>query len=199
MIYTCMIDTPLGTMTAASNDEALTGLWFLDQKHYPSRTTQWTYKPDHPVFGALREYLAHYFSGEAGGLQIRLAPSGSSFQKEVWALLSEIPMGLASTYGEISKRIARTRGVASISARAVGSAVGRNPISILIPCHRVVGSDGSLTGYAGGLDKKAALLLIEGVNPGCCLRERRRRAGGRSRRITTIQRELSPEKGTTRP
>lgn len=164
MIYTCTIDTPLGAMTAAAKDEALTGLWFIGQKYYPPQTTHWICEPHHPIFTSVRNHLACYFSGEAGVLDARLAPSGSPFQKAVWGILSRIPMGQVATYGQIAKYLARARGSASMSAQAVGGAVGHNPISLLIPCHRVVGFNGSLTGYAGGLDKKAALLRIEKVN-----------------------------------
>jgi methylated-DNA-[protein]-cysteine S-methyltransferase len=100
-----------------------------------------------------------------GVFEIRLEPPGSPFQKAVWDVLLRIPMGKVATYGQIARSIARTRGLVSMSAQAVGGAVGHNPISILIPCHRVVGSNGSLTGYAGGLDKKAALLRIEKADP----------------------------------
>ena len=164
MTYTCTIDTPLGTMTAAAKDEALVGLWFTGQKYYPPKTAHWICEPGHPIFTSVRNHLARYFSGEAVALDVRLAPPGSPFQKAVWDILSRIPMGQVATYGQIAKQIAQTRGLASMSAQAVGSAVGHNPISILIPCHRVVGFNGSLTGYAGGLDKKAALLRIEKVN-----------------------------------
>jgi methylated-DNA-[protein]-cysteine S-methyltransferase len=164
MIYTCTIDTPIGTMTGAAKDEALVGLWFAGQKYYPSETDHWICETDHPVFTTLRRELACYFSGEPGAIHVRLAPSGSPFQEAVWDLLSQIPMGHVTTYGRIAGRIAETRGLASMSAQAVGGAVGHNPISILIPCHRVVGSQGRLTGYAGGLDRKAALLRIERVN-----------------------------------
>ncbi len=163
MIYTCTIDTPLGTMTAAAKDETLIGLWFVGQKYYPPHTDQWISEPAHSVFTSTRNHLAHYFSGKASALDVRLAPPGTPFQKTVWDILSRIPMGQVATYGQIARHIAQTRGLASMSAQAVGSAVGHNPISILIPCHRVVGFNGSLTGYAGGLDKKAALLRIEKV------------------------------------
>jgi methylated-DNA-[protein]-cysteine S-methyltransferase len=164
MIYTCTIDTPLGIMTAAAKGEALIGLWFVGQKYYPTRTALWSEEPDHPVFASLRDLLARYFSGRASLPAVRLAPSGSPFQETVWNLLSKIPRGRVATYGQIAREIAQTRGLASMSAQAVGGAVGRNPISILIPCHRVVGAHGSLTGYAGGLDKKAALLRIEKID-----------------------------------
>ncbi len=164
MIYTCTIDTPLGTMTAAVKDEALIGLWFIGQKYYPPQTAPWSCEPDHPIFKALRYHLARYFSSEASALDVQLAPPGSSFQKMVWDILLKIPMGQVVTYGQIAKYIAQTSGLALMSAQAVGGAVGHNRISILIPCHRVVGYNGRLTGYAGGLDKKAALLRLEKVN-----------------------------------
>lgn len=164
MIYTCTIDTPLGAMAAAAKDEALIGLWFIGQRHYPSKTDGWIPKADHPIFRALRQYLSHYFSGKAGSLDLRLDPEGSPYQKTVWDVLLKIPIGSVATYGQIARYIAKSRGTTSLAARAVGSAVGRNRISILIPCHRVIGSNGRLTGYAGGLDKKAALLEIEKAN-----------------------------------
>ncbi len=165
MIYTCTIDTKLGTMTAAANNDALIGLWFIGQKYYPSRIGQWGCEPDHPVFKTLQRHLETYFSGKAPeNPDIRLDPQGSSFQKLVWDILLKIPVGQVATDGQIAKYIAQNRGLTSMSAQAVGGAVGHNPISILIPCHRVVGSNGTLTGYAGGLDKKEALLRLEKVN-----------------------------------
>ena len=161
MLYTCTIDTPLGNMTAAAEREFLVGLWFEGQKYYPSRTAGWVSDPDRPVFGRLRDYLGRYFSGLAGAPDLPLDPHGSPFQEAVWAVLRTIPMGQVVTYGQIAKQMARSRGLASMSAQAVGGAVGHNPISILIPCHRVVGAGGALTGYAGGLERKAALLRIE--------------------------------------
>jgi len=163
MTYICTIETPLGTMTAAAGEEALTGLWFNGQKYFPSKTGQWRTAPDHPLFCALRQQLAAYFSGKETGW-VPLAPQGSPFQQAVWEALTRIPYGATVTYGEIAREIARRRGLDSMSAQAVGSAVGHNPLSILIPCHRVVGSNGKLTGYAGGLDKKEALLRLEGID-----------------------------------
>jgi len=151
-------------MTAAATDKALVGLWFIGQKYYPPQTADWICEPDHPILTSIGHYLARYFSEEAPALDTPLAPSGSPFQKDVWDILLGIPIGQVTTYGLIAKQLTRTRGLASMSAQAVGGAVGRNPISILIPCHRVVGSNGSLTGYAGGLDRKATLLRIEKVN-----------------------------------
>ncbi|HXY61853.1 MAG TPA: methylated-DNA--[protein]-cysteine S-methyltransferase [Nitrospirota bacterium] len=164
MTYTCTIDTPLGVMTAAATDEALSGLWFVGQKYYPPQAAHWVYEPNRPIFKELRHFLASYFSGKAGAPCIPLAPKGSPFRKAVWDILVKIPKGHVASYGQIAALIGETRGSASMSAQAVGGAVGHNPISILIPCHRVVGHNGSLTGYAGGLDKKAALLRIEKVD-----------------------------------
>jgi methylated-DNA-[protein]-cysteine S-methyltransferase len=164
MIYTCTIDTPLGAMTAAAEENALVGLWFVGQEHYPTQAARWTSEPAHPVFEAVRGYLASYFSGKTDGLEIRLEPPGSPFQRAVWDVLLRIPRGQVKTYGQIAREIAGAMGQASISAQAVGSAVGHNRISILIPCHRVIGSDGHLRGYAGGLDRKAALLRLEKAN-----------------------------------
>lgn len=163
MTYTCSIETPLGAMTAAAEDDALTGLWFIGQKYYPPATAAWVEKPDYPVFTALRAHLSRYFAGNDPELGISLAPHGSPFRKSVWDILLKIPFGETVTYGEIARAIAHAEGLASMSSQAVGGAVGHNPISILIPCHRVVGADRSLTGYAGGVERKEALLRLEGV------------------------------------
>jgi methylated-DNA-[protein]-cysteine S-methyltransferase len=151
-------------MTAAATDKALVGLWFIGQKYYPAQRADWICEPDHPILASTGHHLKRYFSKESPALHVPLAPPGTPFQKDIWDILSEIPMGQFVTYGQIARYLARTRGLVSMSAQAVGGAVGHNPISILIPCHRVVGSKGSLTGYAGGLDKKAALLRIEKAN-----------------------------------
>jgi methylated-DNA-[protein]-cysteine S-methyltransferase len=160
MIYTS-IKSPLGEITAAAEDNALTGLWFVGQKYYPPETEVWVHAPEHPVFIKLRDWLERYFEGEKNITLPDLKPEGTAFQKAIWEILLEIPYGRVTTYGEIAKKLAKSKGILSMSAQAVGGAVGHNPISILIPCHRVVGAGGSLTGYAGGLDKKKALLHIE--------------------------------------
>ncbi len=165
MIYTCTIHTALGRMTASAENEALTGLWFIGQKYYPSRTNTWTDEFNYPVFTTLRIWLEEYFSGINPMFNLKIEPQGTSFQKAVWKILLEIPSGQVTTYGEIAKKLAITQGLSSMSAQAVGGAVGHNPISILIPCHRVIGSNGSLTGYAGGIDKKKALLQLENGKP----------------------------------
>jgi methylated-DNA-[protein]-cysteine S-methyltransferase len=145
-------------MTASAEGENLTGLWFTDQKYYPS-TDGWQTKPDHPVFENLRSWLTGYFAGRnrdrAYKKLFRPRPAGTAFQKKVWEALLAIPYGKLSTYGAIAGQLGS-------SARAVGGAVGRNPISLVVPCHRVVGADGTLTGYAGGLERKKALLEMEG-------------------------------------
>lgn len=161
MIYTSIINTPIGTMTASAEGEKLTGLWFIGQKYYPTDTSAWVNEPDHMVFKLLRKWLASYFSGTDYAPLPDLAMNGTSFQKSVWEILLEIPYGRVTTYGEIAKKLAALRGLSSMSAQAIGGAVGHNPISILIPCHRVIGSDGNLTGYAGGLEKKVYLLQLE--------------------------------------
>ena len=163
MTYTCNIETPLGAMTAAAENGALIGLWFAGQKYYPGTTAGWHQQGDLPVFAALRLRLARYFAGEKDGERIALAPLGSPFQEAVWAALLRIPYGTTVSYGEIAREIAGARGLPRMSAQAVGGAVGHNPITILIPCHRVLGFNGKLTGYAGGLDRKEALLRLEGV------------------------------------
>ena len=161
MTYTCSIDTPLGPMTAAAENDALTGLWFIGQKHYPAVTAGWSCEPDHPIFNALRLSLSSFFNGRNDGPQVPLAPRGTSFQLAVWAILLRIPYGQTVTYGEIAKEIALDAGLRCMSAQAVGGGVGHNPITILIPCHRVLGCNEKLTGYAGGLDRKEALLRLE--------------------------------------
>lgn len=163
MIYSCTIDTPLGPMTAAATDDKLIGLWFVGQKHYPTAAQSWVPRPDYPVLVNLRSWIEGYFAGKGVRMDLPLEPQGTSFQKAVWKILLQVPPGKTITYGDIARQLAAERGVPSMSAQAVGGAIGRNPISILIPCHRVIGADGSLTGYAGGVDKKRALLQLEGA------------------------------------
>lgn len=154
-------DSPLGQLRLAGDDRGLTGLWFLGQKYLPQTPPP---PGDLPVFREAAAWLDVYFSGRDPGPTPPLHPAGTPFQREVWALLTAIPYGRTATYGALAARLARERGIPRLSAQAVGGAVGRNPISIFIPCHRVLGAGGSLTGYAGGLDKKAALLALEGIH-----------------------------------
>ncbi|MGI6590926.1 MAG: methylated-DNA--[protein]-cysteine S-methyltransferase [Eggerthellaceae bacterium] len=164
MQYTTCIPNPLKTLVAASDGTAITGLWFEGQKHF-GRTLGTTHEQhdDLPVFDELRAWLATYFEGRDPGPVPPCKPEGTAFQRAVWQQLEKIPYGTLTTYSELGHRAARETGESAWNARAVGSAVGRNPICILLPCHRVVGSNGSLTGYAGGIDTKAALLELEGA------------------------------------
>jgi methylated-DNA-[protein]-cysteine S-methyltransferase len=145
---------------AAGETEALTGLWFIGQKYYPRDADSWVEAPDRGIFQALRSWLADYFGGKNPPPEPALAPRGTPFQQTVWGMLREIPYGKTVSYGQIAAQIASASG-GKPSAQAVGGAVGHNPLSLLIPCHRVVGASGSLTGYAGGIDKKQALLELE--------------------------------------
>ncbi len=153
--------SPLGGITLAGTGEALTGLWFDGQKYFGASLSEVQTGQTLPVLEQTKRWLDCYFSGTEPDFMPPLAPKGTPFQQEVWALLREIPYGRTVTYKAVAERIAAGRGLPSMSAQAVGGAVGRNPISILIPCHRVLGSTGSLTGYAGGVERKAALLRLE--------------------------------------
>jgi len=157
----CTIQTPLGEMIALAEQDSLCGLWFAGQKYAPEGDGEWRDDPDYPLFSALREQLDAYFNGRLRAFDLPLAPRGTAFQMTVWALLRSIPAGATTTYAALARQVAVQREGRIPAAQAVGGAVGRNPIAIIIPCHRVVGSDGSLTGYAGGLDRKAALLALE--------------------------------------
>lgn len=163
-IYTCQINSPYGDITASARDDALNGLWFVGQKYYPNKTNNWVHEPHHSVFKALRIWLEAYFAGEECKWKLALAPEGTEFQQAVWNILLQIPYGQVTTYGEIAKKIATLQKLPSMSAQAVGGAVGRNHISLVIPCHRVIGSNKDLTGSAWGLDRKKALLELEGVD-----------------------------------
>ena len=163
MLYTTTYRSPLGEILLAGSDEGLTHLAFDGQKYGPQLTGAVT-MPDHPVLAAARRWLDVYFAGHDPDFMPPLHPQGTAFQEAVWQLLLKIPSGQTTTYGALAKEIARLLGRARMSAQAVGGAVGRNPIGIIVPCHRVVGASGSLTGYAGGLDKKIALLALEGID-----------------------------------
>ena len=166
MVYVCSYQSPFGKLTAASNGMALTGLWFEGQKYFGSTLSEAYEERQLPVFAKMKDWLDLYFYGQNPDFMPPLALCGSDFRKSVWKIIRQIPYGQTMTYGEIAKEMARQMGVAQMSAQAVGSAVGRNPISIIVPCHRVVGSNGSLTGYAGGVERKAALLALEQVDLG---------------------------------
>lgn len=157
----CTIRTPLGDMVALAEGDQLSGLWFVDQKYTPADAGKWLNDPDYPLFEELRRQLDAYFAGTLREFHLPLAPTGTPFQMAVWELLRAIPPGTTTTYGALARLAAERRDGRIPSAQAVGGAVGRNPIDIIIPCHRVIGADGSLTGYAGGLHRKAALLALE--------------------------------------
>lgn len=160
MLCTAHYDSPLGGITLTSDAAALTGLYFDGERDFPDLSA--AQEKDLPVFGEVMRWLTIYFGGKEPAFMPALRPAGTPFQQAVWEILRTIPYGGTTTYGAIARRIAADAG-RRMSAQAVGGAVGRNPISILIPCHRVIGADGSLTGYAGGLPRKTALLRIEGV------------------------------------
>ncbi|MFC2662565.1 MAG: methylated-DNA--[protein]-cysteine S-methyltransferase [Eubacterium sp.] len=164
MDYTCHYDSPLGGITLASDGENLTGLWFDRQKYFGSTLSQETNEEALPIFSDAVKWLDLYFSGKDPGFTPPLSLQGTAFRREVWDILLTIPHGCTMTYGEIAKEMAARGGLKRMSAQAVGGAVGHNPVGIIVPCHRVIGSDGSLTGYAGGIDKKTALLKLEGVD-----------------------------------
>lgn len=168
MIYLDFYLSPLGPITLASNGEALTGLWFDGQKYFGSTLPK---KAEHQikgekllVFEETKRWLELYFAGKIPDFTPPLAWETTPFRRAVWEILLSIPYGQTRTYGEIARKIAEQKGIASMSAQAVGGAVGHNPISIIVPCHRVVGSNGSLTGYAGGMEKKLRLLELEKEN-----------------------------------
>lgn len=156
----CVYESPLGPVLLGQEGACLVGLWFLGQRFFPE-AAELEYG-DSPVLQRTGKWLDAYFAGqrpEASALP--LAPKGTGFRQEVWKLLLEIPYGSTVSYEGLARQLALRRGIPRMSAQAVGGAVGHNPISIIIPCHRVVGKDGSLVGYAGGLERKAALLAHE--------------------------------------
>lgn len=158
-------ESPLGSYVMAVEDGALVGLWLMGQKYFPKELPPLG-RGEEEVFARTRRWLDAYFAGgrpEPGELELR--PQGSGFAREVWKLLLEIPYGQTVTYGQLAKELAQRRGLERMSAQAVGGAVGHNPLSIIIPCHRVLGAKGQLTGYAGGLEIKRRLLELEGIVP----------------------------------
>ena len=162
MLYTSHYASPLGGMTLVSDGTALVGLYFDGQKYAAEGLDATRTQKSLLIFEEARRWLDVYFSGRKPDFTPPTAPAGTAFQQSVWEILRTIPYGETTTYGAIARRIEQNTGC-RMSAQAVGGAVGRNPISILIPCHRVVGTNGSLTGYAGGIDKKERLLRWEGA------------------------------------
>ncbi len=165
MDYTQHYDSPLGGITLASDGDALIGLWFDGQKHYAATLSGEHEEAELPVFEETVRWLDIYFGGREPDFTPKLSVRATAFQKAVWDILLTIPYGRTLTYGQIAEIAAGKRGQPRMSAQAVGAAVGHNPVSLIIPCHRVVGKNGSLTGYAGSIDKKLRLLQMEKAEP----------------------------------
>ncbi len=164
MEYIYHYKSPLGGITVASNGDAITGLWFDGQKYFADTLDKNHKESQLPVFEQAKEWLDIYFSGKSPDFTPPICMKTTEFRKTVWKIMLEIPYGKTTTYGEIAKKIAEAKGLAKMSAQAIGNAVGHNSISIIIPCHRVIGANGKLTGYAGGLEKKIKLLELEKAN-----------------------------------
>ena len=163
MQYISHYQSPMGDILLAADEIGLTGLWFEGQKYFALYLDKEHEERELPIFEQAKKWLDIYFSGREPAFKVPLHFIGTDFQNEVWEILYSIPYGQTMTYGEIAKQLAIKHGLKRMSAQAVGGAVGRNEISIIVPCHRVVGTNGSLTGYAGGIDKKIALLQLEGA------------------------------------
>jgi len=161
MQYIDNYESPIGGITIASDGKALTGLWFDEQKYFADSLPEEHEKKSLPIFKQTKEWLDRYFKGENPGETPAIRLIGTPFRLAVWKILRKIPYGKTITYNDIAKAIAKQKGISKMSAQAVGGAVGHNPISIIVPCHRVIGSNGSLTGYAGGISKKIGLLNFE--------------------------------------
>ncbi len=159
MYYSTDYESPIGKMLIVSDGECLLGIWFYNQKHFMSSIRGDVIEDDElPIFERVIKWLDDYFDGLNPRIDFELRPQGSEFRQKVWRILSDIPYGETMTYGEIASMISPT-----MSAQAVGGAVGANPIAIVIPCHRVLGKNGKLTGYAAGLERKIELLKIENI------------------------------------
>lgn len=161
MEYITDYESTLGKILLAGREDAVTGLWFYGQKYFGAGLEKEHEKKEIPLFVTVKSWLDAYFEGKNPKREFSLEPGGTQFQKEIWKLLLKIPYGEVTTYKKLAEEIAARREISSMSAQAVGGAVGHNPISILIPCHRVIGTNGSLTGYAGGIEKKIWLLEME--------------------------------------
>ena len=164
MIYKTHYDSPLGGMLLSAGDKGLTGLWFDGQKYFAYGLAEACEEQENSILTEAKRWLDIYFSGKEPEFDLPISLSGTDFQKKVWGILCTIPYGKTMTYGQIAVQLAAEQGAAHMSAQAVGGAVGHNPLSIIVPCHRVVGTNGSLTGYAGGIDRKIKLLTLEGVD-----------------------------------
>ena len=156
MRYYDTLDSPWGGMLIAASERGITGVYFNRQKYHPKRDAGWQHAPENAHLKKAKKQLAEYFTGKRKAFDLELDPTGSPFQRRVWKAISGVRYGETISYGELARRCGFPEG-----ARAAGAATGRNPIGIIVPCHRIVGSSGKLTGYAGGLDKKRALLALE--------------------------------------
>ena len=165
MQYISHYASPLGDMLLAADEAGLRGAWFAGQKYFARGLDAEHEEAETPALRAAKRWLDVYFSGREPDAPVPLHLVGTAFQREVWALLCAIPYGQTTTYGSLARLLADRRGAPHLSAQAVGGAVGRNPVSVIVPCHRVVGADGRLTGYAGGTEKKLRLLELEGAAP----------------------------------
>ena len=178
MTFTQRYDSPMGGILLAADEIGLTGVWFDGQKYFARGLPKERTERNTPVLSAAKCWLDVYFTGREPDFMPPLNPIGSEFQRAVWELLLQIPYGQTTTYGALAQELAKRQELAHMSAQAVGGAVGRNKISILIPCHRVVGTGGRLTGYAGGVDRKAGLLELE--HSGLCIPRRGTAPGEKS-------------------
>ena len=161
MVYTCKCSSPLGDILLAADEVGLTGLWFEGQKYFANTLPDEHISQETHILAEAKKWLDIYFSGVEPDFQIPIHLEGTDFQMCVWEMLCTIPYGETTTYGAIAKQIAHDRGISKMSSQAVGNAIGRNPVSVIVPCHRVIGAKGNLTGYAGGIERKAELLKIE--------------------------------------
>ena len=150
--------SPWGELLLAASERGLTGIYFNRQKYHPRLGAEWKADPRHPALKAAKKQLKEYFAGKRRDFDLPLDPNGTAFQQAVWKAIARVPYGKTISYGELAKRSGFPD-----SPRAAGAATGRNPIGIVVPCHRIVGANGSLTGYAGGLERKRALLVLEGA------------------------------------
>lgn len=163
MHYTSLYQSPVGEILLAADDIDVVGIWFKDEKYYAYCLDKGNEPKETPVIIELKKWLDIYFQGKEPDFVPPVHMIGTPFQIEVWNILREIPYGTTTTYKEIAEKIAKRRGLERMSAQAVGTAVGKNSVSLIVPCHRVVGTNNSLAGYAGGIDKKIALLKLEGA------------------------------------
>ena len=163
MHYTSIYQSPVGEILLAADDIGVVGVWFKDEKYYAYCLDKENESRETPVIQELKQWLDVYFSGKKPDFEPPIHMIGTPFQIEVWTILHQIPYGTTTTYNEIAKQIAKNRGLERMSAQAVGTAVGKNNINLIVPCHRVVGTNNSLAGYAGGIDKKITFLKLEGA------------------------------------